>query len=350
MSSFSLLRISGLILGLVFLVALFRTLRSAPGRRMYVNTFFLLGLGLIFVSLFPNIINLPAAFFSLSNVQGGRIITLLVITNIALFLFALRTNRKIYQMKFHVNQFIENVISNETSKNASNENLSEFIVVLIPAYNEAENLKMLLPKIPGSIHGKIVKALIVDDGSSDNTSMVAKANNAILIKHPFNRGGGAALRTGYQFAKQHHAGIIVTMDADGQHDPQELVSLVTPLLEKKADFVIGSRMLGSFDSYSRTRILGLYFFNFFLTMLMGIKVTDCSSGYRALNLSALSQIRLRQDQYHTAELIIDAAKNGAKILDVPIHVSPRHSGESKKGHNFFYAFRFLRTILTSWWA
>ncbi len=350
MSSFSLLRTSGLILGLVFLVALFKTLRSTPGRRMYVNTFFLLGSGLILVSLFPNIINSPAAFFSLSNVKGGRIITLLIVANIALLLFALYINKRTYQIKSQINQFIEKVVSSETSKNASNENLSEFIVVLIPAYNEAENLKMLLPKIPSSIHGKIVKALIVDDGSSDSTGIVAEANNAILIKHPFNRGGGAALRTGYQFAKQNHATIIVTMDADGQHDPRELVNLTTPLLEKKADFVIGSRTLGSFDSYSRTRILGLYFFNFLLTVLMGIKVTDCSSGYRALNLSALSQIRLRQDQYHTAELIIDAAKNGVKILDVPIHVSPRYSGESKKGHNLFYAFRFLRTILTSWWA
>jgi hypothetical protein len=112
--------------------------------------------------------------------------------------------------------------------------------------------------------------------------------------------------------------------------------------------VIGSRLLGSYDDYSSIRILGVRFFGKFISFITGKKVTDPSSGYRALTADAMEKFDLRQRQYHTSELIIEAIKKGFRIVEVPITVLRRSSGTSKKGGVLVYAMGFAKVVLQTW--
>jgi glycosyltransferase involved in cell wall biosynthesis len=141
---------------------------------------------------------------------------------------------------------------------------------------------------------------------------------------------------------------IVTMDADGQHLPEEIEVLVTELLKNNLDIVIGSRVLGKREKDNMLRWVGVNFFNFVINLLAGTRITDCSSGFRVFRMESLKNILLVQDQFHTAELIIDAAKKGLRIGEAPVTILRRYSGESKKGRNLSYGLNFSKTILKSW--
>jgi hypothetical protein len=113
--------------------------------------------------------------------------------------------------------------------------------------------------------------------------------------------------------------------------------------------VIGSRILGDRESASRLRIAGVYVFGRIVTTLLGKKITDPSSGFRAFRMDAVSSIRLHEDQYHTSELIIEAVKQGLRIGEVPITILRRKYGKSKKGKDLIYGFHFARIIIKTWW-
>jgi len=124
--------------------------------------------------------------------------------------------------------------------------------------------------------------------------------------------------------------------------------VMKPLLDGRADVVVGSRRLGQSVGHERFRSLGLDLFNFLVSFLTGRRITDCSSGYRGFELKPLLKLRLVQDRHHTAELLIEAARRGLRIEEVPVTILPRVHGESKKGTNWRYGFRFARTVLSSW--
>jgi glycosyltransferase involved in cell wall biosynthesis len=245
--------------------------------------------------------------------------------------------------------FVRGLAIKEFTQNTVQKNFSDYIFILIPAYNEADNLSVILPRIPNIIREYRVKFLVIDDGSTDDTINVAKQNGALIAAHYTNRGGGAALKTGYDIIKNLKPLIIVTMDADGQHNPEEIHVLVEPILNDNADFVIGSRVLGTCEKYSGLRSAGVHFFSKIINVIMGTKITDCSSGFRAFNKSVLENCFISQEQYHTAELIIEASKRDFRIQERPITISKRLMGKSKKGSNFKYGLFFLRTILKTWW-
>ena len=138
------------------------------------------------------------------------------------------------------------------------------------------------------------------------------------------------------------------MDADGQHNPEEIGTLVGPVVTQEADFVIGSRVLGSSDKYSTIRAYGVQVFSKLINMLVGAKITDCSSGFRAFNRRVLEDCLLIEEQYHTAELIIEASKRGFRIQERPVNIAARLSGRSKKGSDYRYGLSFLLTILKTW--
>jgi len=139
------------------------------------------------------------------------------------------------------------------------------------------------------------------------------------------------------------------MDADGQHDPGQIARLVEPILNNEYDFVIGSRILGTKENNTRFRSIGLHFFSFIISMLLGVKITDCSSGFRAFKARLLNSVTLLEDQYHTSELIIDAVKKGFRIGEAPISISKRKYGQSKKAKDLLYGLNFGKTILKTWW-
>ena len=125
-----------------------------------------------------------------------------------------------------------------------------------------------------------------------------------------NRGGGAALRTGYRLMADSGASVVVTLDADGQHLPEEMSRLVAPILDGEVDMAHGSRVIGHAEPNHFARELGIVFFNRMVSLITRTKVSDCSNGYRAVRASVLPQLVLRQEQFHTSEFMIEAIKRG----------------------------------------
>ena len=219
---------------------------------------------------------------------------------------------------------------------------------MIPAYNEAENVGAVVSRVPDRVCGLATTVLVVDDGSDDGTVDAAKAAGAVVARHLRNRGGGAALRTGYALAIEAEATLVVTLDADGQHLPEEMPHLVRPIVRGRADAVNGSRTLGSADPNTFSRELGLRVFNRVLTTITRTDITDCSSGYRAIKAESLSKLDLRQDQFHASEFLIEAVKRGLRLEEVPITVARRLHGETKKPATLGYGAGFTRAIVRSW--
>lgn len=201
-------------------------------------------------------------------------------------------------------------------------------MVIIPALDEAENLQTLLPQIPKKVCGLDLGILIIDDGSTDATKDVALAHGCLVARFPVQRGQGAALRVGYSLLLNEKVRIGITLDADNQHKPSEIENLVRPIVAQQYDLIIGSRILGSADRDSRTRYLGVIIFSKLITWLTGVRITDCSSGFRAFVVDRIAQLDLRQDQFQTSEVLIAAAKKGLRIGEVPIHIARRQYGES----------------------
>jgi glycosyltransferase involved in cell wall biosynthesis len=196
--------------------------------------------------------------------------------------------------------------------------------------------------------GLATAVLVVDDGSSDGTVDAAQAAGADVARHLSNRGGGAALRTGYALGQEAGAAIVVTLDADGQHLPEEMPRLVRPIVQKRADAVNGSRTLGHADPNTFSRELGLRVFNRVLSTVTRNDITDCSSGYRAIKTESLAKLDLRQEQFHASEWLIEAAKRGLRLEEVPITVAKRMHGETKKPATLGYGLGFTRAIVKTW--
>lgn len=222
------------------------------------------------------------------------------------------------------------------------------IVVISPAFNEAENVGAVIHAMPEEVEGHRVLSIVVDDCSDDGTADVARAAGALATSLPIRRGGGLALRVGYGIALKLGADIVVTMDADGQHQPEELPILVKPILSGEADHVNGSRMLGDFERGQRIRHAGVHLFSWIVTVLTGQRVTDISSGYRATSAATLRKLILEQDQFWTSEVTIEALRQHARIVEVPVTFLTRRGGESKKPKSMRYAWNFSKAIAKTW--
>jgi hypothetical protein len=222
------------------------------------------------------------------------------------------------------------------------------IVVVSPAYNEAENVADVIKAIPEEIEGYPVVSIVVDDASEDDTGEVAREAGAIVVRNPIRRGGGLALRVGYEVAAKLNADIVVSIDADGQHLPEEMPILVKPVAAGDADMVNGSRLLGDFERESVIRHMGVHFFSWMVTVMTGQRLTDPSSGYRATRADLLRQFVLRQDQFWTSELLIEGLRHRIRLKEVPITIRARAGGKSKKPKSLKYGWNFTKAIIQTW--
>jgi len=343
------LRLFGIIIGIVGLIVTFLWYRGPKWKRSSFILSYLINICLIITCINPNSVNFARDILSLQQYQYGRILALLIFSNIFLLLLIFTTKSKQGGILVQLDKLIRRLGVNDLKGIIAVKDKINPIMVVIPAYNESENLKYLLPKIPSRIKEMNIGTLVVDDGSEDETAEVAREHGHLVVSNHINRGGGAALRLGYDVLKEANAQICVTMDADGQHRPEEIKELVMPILNDQYDFVIGSRILGNREKDSVFRIAGVYFFGFLISSLLGNKITDPSSGYRAFRMDAMDSIRLYEDQYHTSELIIEAIKKGIRIGEVPITILKRKHGKSKKGRDWVYAFHFAKIIFRTWW-
>ncbi len=223
------------------------------------------------------------------------------------------------------------------------------LVIVIAAYNEAENIGPVLDEIPDRIADVPVSRVVVDDGSADDTAAVAAKHGAMVCTLSVNRGHGVALRLGYRIARTGNASYIATLDADGQWDPADLPAMVTLLAEDRADFVIGSRQLGRTENVDQFRNAGVRFFAWTIGQLTRTHLTDTSSGLRAMRSEITGVVTQTQPQYQTSELLIGAIFHGYRVAEVPTTMRKRLSGETKKGGNLSYGFRYARVIGETWW-
>ncbi len=223
------------------------------------------------------------------------------------------------------------------------------LVVVVAALNEAGNLADVLDEIPSTVAGIALDVLVVDDGSEDATSLVARQHGAAVLRLNRNCGHGVALRAGYRAAWEHGARYIATLDADGQWDPADLPTMVQLVVTGDADLVIGSRALGETQDTDSFRTLGVRFFSLLARILTGMTVTDTSSGLRVMTPELLRTVPQTQPQYQTSELVVGAALAGYRIAEVPTVMRPRISGTSRKGHNLAYGLRYARVMVGTWW-
>lgn len=342
----SFLRLTALIVGIsIILYTTIRHRRYSADRSVTVLVA-LAGITLTAFGAWPGLANLPADLFALRDEPGGRLISLLVIAVVVLW-FAMVWNRAKFARLDLQHDRLVRALAIERARSVA-DIAPGGIWIALPALNEAENLRTLLPSMPTHVGDRPVHALVIDDGSSDGTDRAAVELGAAVMHMPINSGGGLALRAAFDLALERDANCVVTMDADGQHDPAELEILLEPIVSGEADIVVGSRVLGTHEPASRSRSIGVRVFNAVISRLLGRRITDCASGYRAITADALKQLHLTQAQYHTAELIIDAAKRGLRIREVPITIRRRRSGVSKKGPDLAYGLMFLRTIIKTW--
>jgi glycosyltransferase involved in cell wall biosynthesis len=223
------------------------------------------------------------------------------------------------------------------------------VVVVIAAFDEAGAIGDVVRAIPAEACGLATAALVVDDGSTDGTATVAQAAGARVARLWRNCGHGVALRVGYQLAREYGARFIVTVDGDGQWDPAELETVLEPVAAGEADLVLGSRVLGRSEIDQRLRLAGVRVFAALTRLLTGARVTDTSTGYRAMRVDVTASVRQEQPQYQTAELLIGAILRGYRVAERPIVQRRRMAGETKKGNDVLYGLRYARVILTTWW-
>lgn len=197
-------------------------------------------------------------------------------------------------------------------------------LVLIPAFNEAPRIGAVLEA--AARHAPDFDRLVVDDASRDDTSGVARAAGATVVRHPFNMGYGAALQTGYRWALRHGYDVVVQLDADGQHDPAATPELAAPVLAGELDLVLGSRFhpASSYRMQPLRRMGSLWFSNL-VRWITGLEITDPTTGLQALSRRVLRLYTSDAfpSDYPDADMTVLLHRNGYRLGERPVHMLER---------------------------
>jgi glycosyltransferase involved in cell wall biosynthesis len=214
------------------------------------------------------------------------------------------------------------------------------ISVIIPAFNEERNIARVIIHLKKILSGTKSQILVVDDGSADLTGEIAKELGADVISHDRTEGYGASLITGFQNSRYD---IIVTMDADGQHDPKEIPRLIKPIIEDSADVVIGSRFQGEIRPGSMG--VGNKIGNKIVTAMLGVRknISDSQSGFRAYKKEVIKNLVLEElGMEFTTEILLKVWEKKATVVEVPITYRPR---ENVSYSSFSFARHGFKTIM-----
>lgn len=222
------------------------------------------------------------------------------------------------------------------------------LVVMIPSYNEEETIASVIREIPRSIPGvDTVEVLVINDGSTDRTVEEARRAGAdTIISFKKNKGLALGFRAGLETALSMGADIIVNTDADGQYDGTEIPKLIQPILDNKADFVLGSRTKGTIEEMPLQKTVGNRMATWVTRQVSGLPVSDGQSGFRAFTRDAAMRLNVMADYTYVQETLIQAANMGLVYTEVPILFRKRTGGSSRLISNIFnYAKRAGITIL-----
>lgn len=202
------------------------------------------------------------------------------------------------------------------------------ILIIIPAYNEQACISRVINWVKAEI--PCADILLVNDGSTDNTSSIARSHGVMVVDLPFNLGIGGAMQTGYLYAYRNGYDIAIQIDADGQHDPAFVHRLISPILKGEYDMTIGSRYLQA-SSYksSASRRLGMLFFSFLVSLITGKRVTDTTSGFRAVNRRVIELFANQYPaDYPEVDVLVRLHRNGFKFREIPVEMNSRQGGAS----------------------
>jgi len=202
------------------------------------------------------------------------------------------------------------------------------ILIIIPAYNEAESLPAVLQDLRSYIPDADI--LVVDDGSRDRTALIAKQAGVNVASLPYNLGIGGAMQTGFQFAQYNDYEIAIQFDGDGQHMANEIGELLESLRKERADIVVGSRFLKRGDYRpSAFRKMGIWIFSTVLSTILGMQVTDTTSGFRAANRRVIDFFaRTYPEDYPEVESLVLVHRAGMRIEESPVEMRDRTGGRS----------------------
>lgn len=223
-------------------------------------------------------------------------------------------------------------------------------MVVIPAFNESGAIGTVVRQILRVVPA--IPVVVVDDGSSDDTSAVARAAGARVLRLPFNMGYGVALQTGYKFALREGYDCVVQMDADGQHEPADIPALLDAVTASDVDIALGSRFLGD-RAYrpALARRLGMRLFAFLAFAATGIRFSDVTSGFQALTTDVLrffAADRYPVD-YPDADVLIMLSRSGFTIAEVPVRMYAKAGGASMHTglRPFYYVFKMVLSVLVT---
>ena len=223
------------------------------------------------------------------------------------------------------------------------------LVILVPAYNEEENIENTILTIPKKIQGvDEIQILVINDGSSDKTAEIALNSGANkVVTHSRNMGVGAAFMTGVRNAILMNADIVVTIDADSQFNSDQMPDLIVPILNNYLDVVIGSRFLKKDpDGIPKVKLFGNKVFSKIVSWLTNQKFSDSQTGFRAYSKNALLNVSIINDFTYTQEVLIDLKFKGMRIGEVPVSVKYDERRKSRVVKSIFsYSTRALSIIL-----
>lgn len=216
------------------------------------------------------------------------------------------------------------------------------VVAVLPAYNES----LTVGNAVTEVKRYVTDVIVVDDGSGDQTARSARNAGAHVISHPANRGIGSALMTGYRYACEKGAEVVVQLDADGQHEADDIPNLIASI-EDGADIVVASRFLLAPQPVQLWRRLGVQFYSALITLLASYRVTDATSGFRALKAETLRKSRQLPERHWAIYQTLDCLRSGFHYEEVPVSMPPRASGASQftPGTAVLYHLRVARSVL-----
>ncbi len=221
------------------------------------------------------------------------------------------------------------------------------VLVIVPAHDEQESLPVTLDELREKAPG--LDVLVVDDGSRDRTAQVARDRGVPVVIHAVNLGVGGALQTGFCWALRHGYDVGVQLDADGQHDPAYLAALLEPVMRGVCDVSIGSRYVAR-SGYRAplARRLGMMLFSSVVRLSVGQRITDTTSGFRAYDREVMEicQHDFPKD-FPDAPLLIDLARRGFRLIEVPVEMRAREAGRSfyTLGKSLYYPYKNILASL-----
>ncbi len=221
------------------------------------------------------------------------------------------------------------------------------LIVQIPCFNEAETLPAVLADLPAAVPGvDCIETLIIDDGSTDDTSAVAqKLGVTHILRHTGNKGLARSFQDGLNACLRLGADVIVNTDGDNQYPGRYIPDLVAPILDQTADLVIGDRQTGTIEHFSPTKKILQNWGSWVVRLVSGTHVSDAPSGFRAYNRDVALRLNILTDYTYTLEMLIQAGKKGQTVASVPIQVNPQYRESRLFRSNWGYVKRQAATIL-----